>query len=84
MTENLLKARAGNLPIIICRLPSVGASWKEPYPGWVDTSTASTAWIFNAAIGGSVNAVFNAATGDTMPCDLCCNTMLASPYFYSS
>lgn len=51
-----MKARAGNLPIILCRLPSVGASWKEPYPGWVDTSTATAAWILSVALGSSTNS----------------------------
>jgi len=53
LTENLLKSKAGDLPIIICRLPSVGASWKEPYPGWVDTSTATAAWVHLTATGGN-------------------------------
>jgi len=84
LTENLLKNKAEDLSVIFCRLPSVGASWKEPYPGWVDTITATAAWIYSSATGYSALGQFTGARGETVPVDICCNAILASPYFYST
>ena len=36
LAESLLAQEAGELPVAVMRPSIVSASWREPYPGWVD------------------------------------------------
>jgi fatty acyl-CoA reductase len=39
IAETLLEQEAGNLPVVIVRPSLIGASWKEPFSGWVEKSS---------------------------------------------
>ena len=41
--EKLLKKHRGSLPLVIIRPSMIGAAFKEPFPGWVDSISAATA-----------------------------------------
>ena len=43
LTEKILAKDKGIHPITIVRPSIIGASWKEPFPGWVDTVSAAGA-----------------------------------------
>lgn len=47
----LLKLRPPNMPITIVRPSIVGASLRDPYPGWIDSLVASAAIFFFSGIG---------------------------------
>lgn len=39
IAETLLKQEANDLPLVIIRPSTIGASWKEPFAGWVEKSS---------------------------------------------
>ncbi len=39
IAETLLEQEAENLPIVLVRPSLIGASWKEPFAGWVEKSS---------------------------------------------
>lgn len=39
VAETLLEKECGELPIVMVRPSTVGASWKEPFAGWVEKSS---------------------------------------------
>lgn len=43
LTECWLQANRGNMPLTILRPSIVGAAQKDPYPGWIDSVSASAA-----------------------------------------
>uniref|UniRef100_A0AAV1T8J3 Fatty acyl-CoA reductase n=1 Tax=Peronospora matthiolae TaxID=2874970 RepID=A0AAV1T8J3_9STRA len=80
MTEHLLvKEIASGLPFIIHRPTIIGASWKEPVPGWIDQIAAAGAIFLAAGMG-----VLTMLPGDPrniadiVPVDLVVNSILLS------
>ena len=67
-----------NLPCAIIRPSIVGASWREPFPGWIDNFNGPTALF--AAIGKGILRTmignFN-STADIIPVDIPVNLMIA-------
>ena len=51
MSEHLLNINRGNVPITIVRPSIIGSSLLEPYPGWVDTLSASGALFLTSGFG---------------------------------
>ncbi|KAL7684500.1 putative phospholipid/glycerol acyltransferase, Male sterility, NAD-binding protein [Plasmopara halstedii] len=80
MTEHLLVQEfALQFPLIIHRPTIIGASWKEPMPGWVDQIAAAGAVFLAAGLG-----VLTMLPGDPrnvadiVPVDLAVNSILLS------
>lgn len=75
----LVKNIAPLFPLIIFRPTIIGASWKEPMPGWIDQVAAAGAIFLSAGMG-----VLSMLPGDPrniadiVPVDLAVNCMLLS------
>jgi fatty acyl-CoA reductase len=71
----------GQLPTAIVRPSIVGASWKEPFPGWIDNFNGPTALF--AAIGKGIlrTMIGNGnSTADIIPVDFPVNMMIVAAY----
>ena len=56
LAEHLLCERRGDVPLSIVRPSVVSASWREPFPGWIDSSAAFAGFV--ALVGsGRLRAV---------------------------
>uniref|UniRef100_A0A671LYF0 Fatty acyl-CoA reductase n=1 Tax=Sinocyclocheilus anshuiensis TaxID=1608454 RepID=A0A671LYF0_9TELE len=53
LAEQLIQQECGNLNVAIIRPSIVGASWKEPFPGWIDNFNGPSG-IFIAVINKTV------------------------------
>jgi len=79
MTEPMLIAKRGSVPLAIVRPSIIGASWREPCPGWVDVVSAAGAVYITAGLGvlnflpGDPNSI-----ADIVPVDYVVNAMLAA------
>ncbi|CAK65858.1 unnamed protein product (macronuclear) [Paramecium tetraurelia] len=47
----LVQTRSPNFPLTLVRPSIVGASWKDPVPGWIDSLVASSAIFFFVGLG---------------------------------
>ena len=47
----LVQTRAPNFPLTFIRPSIVGASWRDPVPGWIDSLVASSAIFFFVGLG---------------------------------
>ncbi|CAF1208333.1 unnamed protein product [Rotaria sordida] len=78
LAEYLLLKQGNSLPIAIVRPSIVGAAWKEPIPGWIDSYTGVTSII--AAIGKRlIRVAFTSPTVDLpiIPVDVVANMTVA-------
>ncbi|NXW29678.1 FACR1 reductase, partial [Phaetusa simplex] len=82
LSEYLIQQEKGNLNIAIIRPSIVGASWHEPFPGWID-SFNGTSGIFVAAGKGILRTVIanNEAVADMIPVDVAINLTLAAGWY---
>ncbi|XP_013888639.1 fatty acyl-CoA reductase 1 [Austrofundulus limnaeus] len=85
LAEYLVLQEAGDLNIAIVRPSIVGASWKEPFPGWIDNFNGPSG-IFIAAGKGILRTMraSNDAVADLVPVDVVINTTLAAAWFSGS
>ena len=70
VSEHLLMERRGQVPLTIVRPSIISASWRHPFPGWIDSSAAFAGFV--AAIGSGYLHVVDANPQrylDIMPCD---------------
>ena len=51
ISEHILALRRGNVPLFYVRPTIVGATLKEPFPGWVDSAAAVGAVILYVGVG---------------------------------
>jgi hypothetical protein len=51
ITERILDKRKGKIPITVVRPTIIGASYEEPYAGWIDSINAVAAVILYAGLG---------------------------------
>lgn len=51
ISEHILSLRRGNMPLFFVRPTIVGATLKEPFPGWVDSVAAVGAVILYVGVG---------------------------------
>jgi fatty acyl-CoA reductase len=75
--EQLLCARAGNVPMFIARPSIIGCAWEDPTPGWVDTMSAATAILAGFCLG-VVHEMHcnNELVADVIPVDYVVNGIL--------
>lgn len=81
MAERILEEDAKDLPVVIVRPSIVGATWQEPFPGWVDNFNGPTGLF--AAIGkGALRMMMGRRDGcaDIIPCDTAINLFIAAAW----
>ncbi|XP_054632100.1 fatty acyl-CoA reductase 1 isoform X2 [Dunckerocampus dactyliophorus] len=85
LAEYLLQQEAGDLNVAIVRPSIVGASWKEPFPGWIDNFNGPSG-IFIAAGKGILRTMraSNDAVADLVPVDVVINATLAAAWYSGS
>jgi len=79
LAEYMLVEESGHLPVTIVRPSIIGATWREPLPGWVDNLNGPTGLF--AAVGkgilrsmcGNLNAV-----ADIVPVDIVSNLLIVA------
>ncbi|XP_052801247.1 fatty acyl-CoA reductase 1-like [Mya arenaria] len=82
IAEYLIKQEAGSLPVAIFRPSIVGATYQEPFRGWVDNVNGPTGLL--AAIGKGVLRIMKGdhdATADLIPADLATNMLIAVGWY---
>ncbi|XP_034033087.1 fatty acyl-CoA reductase 1 isoform X2 [Thalassophryne amazonica] len=85
LAEYLVQQEAGDLNVAIVRPSIVGASWKEPFPGWIDNFNGPSG-IFIAAGKGILRTMraSNDAVADLVPVDMVINATLAAAWYSGS
>ncbi|KAL7862618.1 hypothetical protein SRHO_G00116020 [Serrasalmus rhombeus] len=85
LAEYMVQQECGNLNVAIIRPSIVGASWKEPFPGWIDNFNGPSG-IFIAAGKGILRTMraSNSAIADLVPVDVVINTTLAAAWYSGS
>ncbi|XP_011605197.2 fatty acyl-CoA reductase 1 isoform X2 [Takifugu rubripes] len=85
LAEYLVQQEASHLNVAIVRPSIVGASWKEPFPGWIDNFNGPSG-IFIAAGKGILRTMraSNDAVADLVPVDVVINAMLAAAWYSGS
>uniref|UniRef100_A0A669B080 Fatty acyl-CoA reductase n=1 Tax=Oreochromis niloticus TaxID=8128 RepID=A0A669B080_ORENI len=85
LAEYMVQQEAGDLNVAIVRPSIVGASWKEPFPGWIDNFNGPSG-IFIAAGKGILRTMraSNNAVADLVPVDVVINTTLAAGWYSGS
>jgi len=81
MAERILEEDAADLPVAIVRPSIVGATWQDPFPGWVDNFNGPTGLF--AAIGkGALRMMMGKRDGaaDIIPCDTAINLFIAAAW----
>lgn len=51
LAEHLLLARRGDVPVTIVRPSILSASWRYPFPGWIDSAAAFGAFVILIGLG---------------------------------
>lgn len=83
LAENLLIEEAGSsLPYIIVRPSIVGASWREPFAGWIDNFNGPSG-LFIACGMGLLRSMIGKpdAIADIVPVDIVSNVIIAAPWY---
>ncbi|XP_012580990.1 PREDICTED: fatty acyl-CoA reductase 1 isoform X6 [Condylura cristata] len=82
LAEYVVQQEGAKLNVAIVRPSIVGASWKEPYPGWIDNFNGPSG-LFIAAGKGILRTMraSNSALADLVPVDVVINTSLAAAWY---
>lgn len=81
LAEQLLHERGQNLPLVIVRPSIVIASWKDPFPGWVDNFNGPTGLIAGVSTGLlRTLLVHRDKVADLIPVDVAINVMIVSAW----
>ncbi|KAK7892045.1 hypothetical protein WMY93_024008 [Mugilogobius chulae] len=85
IAEYVIQKEAGDVNVAIVRPSIVGASWKDPFPGWIDNFNGPSG-IFIAAGKGILRTMraSNDAVADLVPVDVVINTTLSAAWFSGS
>lgn len=79
ISENILALRRGNTPLYFVRPSIVGASLREPFPGWVDSVAAVGAVILYVGVGVvRFMKGRGKAKADIIPCDHVANALIVA------
>lgn len=79
ISESILALRRGNTPLIFVRPSIVGASVREPVPGWVDSVAAVGAVILYVGVGVvRFMEGRGKAKADIIPCDYVANALIVA------
>ncbi|XP_003221419.2 fatty acyl-CoA reductase 1 isoform X2 [Anolis carolinensis] len=79
LAEYLLQQEKGNIHVAIIRPSIVGASWNEPFPGWIDNINHFNGFLIAAGKGIIRTIKCNLeAVADIVPVDVAINLTLAA------
>jgi len=80
LTEHLLAERREHVPLLIFRPSIIGASYKEPSPGWLDTVSAASALYVTAGMGIMKFMLAHRPDriGDQVPADIVSNALIVA------
>ena len=80
LTEHLLAQRRGSMPLLFFRPTIIGACYKEPTPGWIDTVSAASALYVTTGMGimKFMLAHRPSRIGDQVPADIVTNSLLCA------
>jgi len=77
LAEHLLEARRGDVPLSIVRPSIISASWRYPFPGWIDSMAGFGGFVVLIGLGHLRVIVAEPGTRlDLIPVDLVASTML--------
>lgn len=84
IAETLVTQQCKDMPCTIVRPSIVGASWREPFPGWIDNFNGPTA-LFVAMGKGILRTMLGSpdSTADIIPVDIPVNLMIVSAWITS-
>ena len=84
IAETLVADEHKEIPCSIVRPSIVGASWREPFPGWIDNFNGPTA-LFPATGTGVLQSMLGdkKCIADIVPVDIPVNLMIASAWYSS-
>uniref|UniRef100_A0A803TYX1 Fatty acyl-CoA reductase n=1 Tax=Anolis carolinensis TaxID=28377 RepID=A0A803TYX1_ANOCA len=82
LAEYIVQQGGAKLNVAIIRPSIVGASWKEPFPGWIDNFNGPSG-LFIAAGKGILRTMraSNNAVADLIPVDVVINTTIAAAWY---
>lgn len=82
IAEYLVFKECKDIPCAIVRPSIVGASWREPFPGWIDNFNGPTA-LFAAMGKGILRTMMgnSTSTADLIPVDVTCNFLIVSAWY---
>ncbi len=82
IAENLIIEAEKSIPCVIVRPSIVGASWREPFSGWIDNYNGPTA-IFVGVGKGAIRVMKGNrnAIADIIPVDIVINLLIASAWY---
>ncbi|XP_017804079.1 fatty acyl-CoA reductase 1 isoform X3 [Macaca nemestrina] len=82
LAEYVVQQEGAKLNVAIVRPSIVGASWKEPFPGWIDNFNGPSG-LFIAAGKGILRTIraSNNALADLVPVDVVVNMSLAAAWY---
>ncbi|XP_063165445.1 fatty acyl-CoA reductase 2 [Candoia aspera] len=82
LTEHLIQQEKGDLNVAIVRPSILGASWREPFPGWVDNFNGTSGFLTAAAKGILQVVKCNTdAVADIIPVDLAVNLTITAGWY---
>ncbi|XP_070611331.1 fatty acyl-CoA reductase 2 [Erythrolamprus reginae] len=82
LTERLIQEEKGDLNVAIIRPSIVGASWQEPFPGWIDNFNGTSGLLVAGGKGILRSIKCNpAAVADIIPVDLAINLTIAAGWY---
>mmetsp|Transcript_32848 Transcript_32848/g.29710 ORF Transcript_32848/g.29710 Transcript_32848/m.29710 type:complete len:430 (+) Transcript_32848:489-1778(+) len=85
MAERIIDKRRGNTPVTLVRPSIVGASWREPTIGWIDTISAASAVYFFTGLGIMHAAEGNEGNiGDQVPVDYVSDITITAAAAYAN
>jgi fatty acyl-CoA reductase len=82
IAESLVLQYGDEIPITIARPSIVCATWREPFPGWIDNLNGPTGLFVAVAKGLLKSMMANTqAIADILPVDTCVNFLIASGWY---
>lgn len=82
IAESVIIQECKDMPVSIIRPSIIGATWREPFPGWVENFNGPTA-LFPATGTGVLRSMLgkHEAIADIIPVDITVNLMLAVAWY---
>ncbi|XP_054708693.1 fatty acyl-CoA reductase 1-like [Uloborus diversus] len=82
LAENLLIEESETLPVAIVRPSIVSASWREPFPGWIDNLNGPAGIIVAGGKGVlRTMIIYGEVVADIIPVDVVINLMIAVAWY---
>lgn len=71
LAEHMLLSRRGGLPVSIVRPSIISATWRHPFPGWIDSTAALGGFLTVIGLGYMHTILADPSTcADIVPCDV--------------